>query len=134
MNGICAAAGKLGALIGSFAFPLLVARAGYPAVFASCALTAAVGALLSWGFVADDDGGLDDPKWFSVSRAMSRVPSAAGSQRRGGANPGGGQWATQFDDSVSVRTADGSNASHRAVLHRRASTTQSVVTTLAIPH
>ena len=51
MNGVCAACGKFGALLGASAFPLRVDAFGYPPVFAACAAIALLGAGVTAVFV-----------------------------------------------------------------------------------
>jgi|AntRauTorckE5430_2_1112549.scaffolds.fasta_scaffold83940_1 nitrate/nitrite transporter NarK len=53
MNGLCAALGKFGALLGASLFPMLVSSQGYPAVFAVCAVVSFLGYLVTLFFVID---------------------------------------------------------------------------------
>jgi|AntAceMinimDraft_5_1070358.scaffolds.fasta_scaffold31635_1 nitrate/nitrite transporter NarK len=53
MNGLCAAWGKLGALLGSSLFPVLVSSHGYPVVFVVCAVISLLGYFVTLLFVTD---------------------------------------------------------------------------------
>lgn len=52
-HGISAAAGKLGAVLGSFCLPLVLDKAGVAPVLAACAATAALGALVTVQFTVE---------------------------------------------------------------------------------
>jgi len=55
MNGVCAACGKLGALVGSSAFPIAVEAMGYTAVFFACSTIALLGLVATLLFVPNSD-------------------------------------------------------------------------------
>ncbi len=53
LNGVSAAFGKAGALLGSALFPIYADYFGYPATFLACSAVALAGALLTYAFVID---------------------------------------------------------------------------------
>ena len=57
MNGVSAAAGKLGAVVGAYFFGAVASIIGYPAVMVMCSALSLVGAIITHYYIAD---GLDD--------------------------------------------------------------------------
>lgn len=57
MNGVSAASGKLGAVVGAYFFGAVASQVGYPVVMVVCSFLSLVGAVVTYYYIAD---GLDD--------------------------------------------------------------------------
>lgn len=63
MNGLSAALGKLGAVVGAYVFGAIATETGYPTVMVACGVLSLFGAFVSHRYIAD---GLDAPQEESV--------------------------------------------------------------------
>lgn len=70
MNGVSAASGKLGAVVGAYFFGAVAGEVGYPAVMVVCAFLSLVGAVVTHYFIAD---GLDDDTHHTMRRGLLEV-------------------------------------------------------------
>merc|ERR1712232_1534112 len=77
LNGVCAAAGKLGAVVGSATFKPIVNVAGVETAFYLCAICSVVGVLLTACFVEDRRGRAMSVGDASVVSGGSFVETAA---------------------------------------------------------